>query len=311
MNTDPTYPITPSESHWKKEIFDKFGTRLAPKQGENWQQLYERLKTEIFATQEKVLQRAASFNCENLAAKLILQDGLKKDLGEPTPLMASIFANSAKSVEMLLRLEVDLTSKQLGLSPLHWAIIIARKSNPVNPDYEIVNMILQKITHLESEIIFDAAINGDFQLLRLILQRGFNINTQNHKGESVLIGLVLAKESNEKNLKIMNWLIEHGAKVNLPDDMGKTPLHYAIGKKDLGYISLLWDYSAEMGARDNNGNSCLDWALFGGDPVFIEKQNSKDWQSAKFELFLLKVNVAAYSILLCKKFCQLKQKIFG
>lgn len=65
------------------------------------------------------------------------------------------------------------------------------------------------------------------------------------------------KDSYEKALE----LITNGAKVNLKDFLGKTPLHYAVGKREPEKLELLLQNMADPNATDRRNNTPLHLEL--------------------------------------------------
>lgn len=102
------------------------------------------------------------------------------------------------------------------------------------------------------------AWEGNFELMKLYLAHGVDINRANSKGETAV---ALAAWKGRQD--VVNWLLERGANLN-----GKprqwTPLHYAVfsGHKDLA-LSLIAQ-GADINARSTNGSSVLMMAIYEG-----------------------------------------------
>jgi ankyrin repeat protein len=50
-------------------------------------------------------------------------------------------------------------------------------------------------------------------------------------------------------------LLEHGAKVNVPGDIGWTPLHRAASYDNVQLVRLLLEHGADVNARDRSGKT--------------------------------------------------------
>ena len=55
----------------------------------------------------------------------------------------------------------------------------------------------------------------------------------------------------------MQVLIDAGADIEVKDEMGRSPLHYASGVRELGIVKLLIKAGAKVCATDNTGGTCL------------------------------------------------------
>lgn len=63
---------------------------------------------------------------------------------------------------------------------------------------------------------------------------------------------------NRSNLEIVSSLTNNGCDVNLQNDKGYTPLHYACLRRDVEMIKVLLDHGAQNEIRDNQGRSPKD-----------------------------------------------------
>jgi uncharacterized protein len=70
-------------------------------------------------------------------------------------------------------------------------------------------------------------------------------------------------------------LIEAGAKIDAPGDLGLTPLHYAAMRGDLSMVSLLLKAGAPLSARNDFGETPLRVAELGshGDVANLLRRN--------------------------------------
>lgn len=58
----------------------------------------------------------------------------------------------------------------------------------------------------------------------------------------------------------MAVLLEHGADLTARDNLGQTPLHYAVDNQEVDLAITLLNHGAETNAADNNGNTVLHLA---------------------------------------------------
>lgn len=97
---------------------------------------------------------------------------------------------------------------------------------------------------------------------RLFLASGININSQDKHGKTPLHYAA----STQGNDKLIQYLLEHGAEVDIIDDKEETPLFYAMRNiGDDGHVSyqgikVLLEHGAQINARDKQGRTPLGLA---------------------------------------------------
>ena len=87
-------------------------------------------------------------------------------------------------------------------------------------------------------VIHYAALMGDLNRVKLLVEKGADFNTKNKRGETVLFYAVQSG-----NLELVKFLVEKGADVNAKDEDGKTVLDYASRNQELV------DWLKEHGAK--------------------------------------------------------------
>ena len=64
------------------------------------------------------------------------------------------------------------------------------------------------------------------------------------------------------NPRVITLLTDRGANIDTKEDLGMTPLHYAVaGAGNTKAISLLLDRGADIDAKDGEGLTCLHWVV--------------------------------------------------
>ncbi|XP_044726605.1 putative ankyrin repeat protein RF_0381 isoform X3 [Chrysoperla carnea] len=87
-----------------------------------------------------------------------------------------------------------------------------------------------------------AVINDDIEIIKMLLVRGANINTQNRFGQTPLHKAI----ENNDQVEIIELLLKHKADINAEDECRKTPLFKAIENKNLKITKLLLDNGANV-----------------------------------------------------------------
>ena len=103
--------------------------------------------------------------------------------------------------------------------------------------------------------IFWAASTGDVKLLEFLIDRGAKIEECDKTGGTSLHAAVLAGQLNAATL-----LLDRGADVNAASNNGQQPLHRAVLRRDASMVALLLDRGATIDAKDAAGCTPADWA---------------------------------------------------
>ena len=111
------------------------------------------------------------------------------------------------------------------------------------------------------KIIVDAAERGDIKgvqdALNQVLQQGFNINYQDDEYQETTLHRVLAQptiQTNPEAVNLVKALLAAGAKPNLKNFKGNTPLHFATNP---AIIRELVKAGADVNARNDDSNTPL------------------------------------------------------
>jgi len=100
------------------------------------------------------------------------------------------------------------------------------------------------------ESLIESIHDNNYLRVKELVESGADINRAVRLGKEETTPLVEAIKSG--NLKIIKYLISHGASVNLKIN-GKSPLHFAVGNNKPNIVKLLLASGAEVNAKDNTG----------------------------------------------------------
>lgn len=107
-----------------------------------------------------------------------------------------------------------------------------------------------------------AANGGYFNIVEYLILKGANVNSSDNKMETVLMKTVLAqiKGFTDNHAKILNFLLEKGARINDVDKYGWTALFSAVFKLSIQAVDCLLLGGADPTIKDNKGRTVLDYA---------------------------------------------------
>lgn len=164
-------------------------------------------------------------------AQLLLAHGADvnaPDQHQTTPLQWAARFSSDKLVRLLLDAgaELELGADAVGYAALHYSTI-----------------------HY-------AAGQGSPETIRLLVERGANINIKDKYGRTPLHLLALFKRG-----EVVDLLLELGADINSKDEDGLTPLQSAVKEGSPGTLRALLKHNPDLEQKDRYGQSLLDLAF--------------------------------------------------
>lgn len=104
--------------------------------------------------------------------------------------------------------------------------------------------------------ILCAAINGDKEMVSLLLEYGADINAEDSKGETALFFAATDTEGTD----MLKFLVDNGADVNHLSNNGVTATHIAAAASNLDAVKLLEKSGAKMDAVTVSGYSIIYYA---------------------------------------------------
>ena len=110
-----------------------------------------------------------------------------------------------------------------------------------------------------------AVRKGHVKVVKLLLESGANVDTQDRDGTTVL-HFAVEKEQD----KVVQVLLESGVNVNGQHKDGRTALHFAVEKGQEKFVQLLLECGANVDAEDKDGKTVLYSAVEKGCPVIVE-----------------------------------------
>lgn len=108
----------------------------------------------------------------------------------------------------------------------------------------------------------ECAIDAEnFEAADFLLSQGAEIDNSHSSNTKAMIFRLVSSSS----LAALDYAIKHGARVDLYNDMGETPLHIAAMSKMSDKVNLLLDRGADIEAKTRDGQTPLHYAVKIGD----------------------------------------------
>jgi ankyrin repeat protein len=169
------------------------------------------------------------------------------------PLHYAVIYGRREAVEFLLSkgAEIDMMDADHGRTPLHYASITGHA--------DIVEILFRKGVNLNEgdkygwTPLHHSAINGNSDIIDLLLSKGAKVDAVDETGKTSLHYAVTYGHHGSAQK-----LIEAGGDVNRTDDEGRTPLHYAVRWKSSDEtILMLINKGAKLNIKDKQGMTPL------------------------------------------------------
>lgn len=151
-------------------------------------------------------------------------------------------------IPILLQAGADREAKdRFGQTPLDLAL--AYKNSPVIPELLKASTGSATPDSGAEQAMEAATLRGQTEIVRLLVQNGFDVNRETTAGSTYLHDAALKNQ-----VKIAELLIQAGAKLEARNRAGRTPLHDAAIGGSLEMLTLLLDKGADINARDGESD---------------------------------------------------------
>lgn len=180
------------------------------------------------------------------------------DVVDPNSLSAMARVPSIPNNLHSLRL-FDLTQpKQAEFLPPITSIVKAASKGNIEIVKEILNNNKDKVDEVENgaSCLQVASHRGHEKMVKLLLERGGNINIADKDGNTPLHFAVQGKKT-----AVIKLLLEHNANVSLLNSSGQTAIHLAIAKEQKESIKALVLASCDVHVKDGNGDTAVHAAI--------------------------------------------------
>lgn len=185
----------------------------------------------------------------------------QRDIGGATPLSIAIETNHGAAARALIDAGADVgLAGHAGVTPLIAAAyngnlvvldaLLGHKANPATTDGTGKTALLY------------AAARGFPSIVTRLLDAGIDVNTVYANGLTVLSWAAGYSEDvpTAEGVTLVTRLLERGAKTDIADDRGQTPLMIAAAMDHAEVIDILLAHGANLQARDASGKNAVDLA---------------------------------------------------
>jgi len=186
----------------------------------------------------------------------------------------AVVQKNTKTIDLLIYSGADINLKdRRGRPPVFNILsedsgyVSLYKNLPSAVKVDILDAFLNKgydinsVDNLGESLLFKAVAAKDEFLMNILLEKGANILLTNNNGESVL-----AKSIKENtSIRLIKFLVVLGSDVNQQDNNGETPLHKAFHLDNKAVIQILIDENADLKITNNNNFTPVDISLYMND----------------------------------------------
>ncbi len=226
---------------------------------------------------------------------IVSADDFKYDDKEDTLLQMAVRYNRLNFVETLIEMGADVNTKNTsGDTPLRWAaynqfipIIKVLLENGADPNLDdrygmavvhwfasarynthsdsITNMLvnagadLNKANNLGANALHYAAGHSVVGMVKTLLRFKVDKQKLTNKGESIMHWASARIGNTNRTLSILNLLDRD--QINLPNLLGRTPLHLAVTSRNYKAVVWLIERGADIYFEDKEGETPMDYAI--------------------------------------------------
>jgi ankyrin repeat protein len=130
---------------------------------------------------------------------------------------------------------------------------VAVQQGDINKVHSLINRVG---IDTRSTAVHTAILFGKYDILKLLIENGADINAKDNQGNSPIHGAI---ENNE--IHILRLLIEKGADINAKNNLGQSPLHLAVELDNFNCAQVLILSRVDINAQNNLGQSPLHLAV--------------------------------------------------
>jgi len=181
-----------------------------------------------------------------------------------TSLMYAAFYGRELMVTFLIDNGANTNLQNLsGETALMWAV---ERQNWTSVEILLQRGVNTNLTDIQGKTALHKASKlGLMKFVELLVEKGNADVNQVAKGDNLDGCSALQEAAYFGKSDIVIFLVEHGARVNQQNKLGRTALHRAASKNDVDVIQTLLDNGSDIDQVDQSGKTAIHWATFYGN----------------------------------------------
>ena len=179
-----------------------------------------------------------------------------------TPLLVAVHNNDIETVNVLIRHGADpnFAQKHAGGKTILMESVL-KNNKEITEALLNANARINDVTKISgNNALILATIHGSIECLKILLQRGSNVDQQNNNGKTALS--MAAKFGSVESIEI---LLQHNASINVQDYSKKTALMYAAFGNHADCVKILIASGAMLDITDNEKLDALMLSLINNE----------------------------------------------
>ena len=212
-------------------------------------------------------------DCSPEVLSCLIENGADVNLSTDnnrTPLMTACEYGHINTVTILIEhgANVYLQDRD-GLSAVHYAV---RGSQAC----EILSCLMENGADVDVKT-FDnctplmiAAQRGDTKVVTFLIEQGAMVNLQDKDGNAAVHYAIQENSGSHESNEVLDYLIQNGADVNAQSNEGRTPLMKAIELAEVTKATFLIEQGANMNLQDKSGDTALHYAVRTDSPEITD-----------------------------------------
>jgi len=209
-------------------------------------------------------------NEEEILAQALITSGLRVNIIANSRLEASKESSANAGIGPLLINEAtdtltDFIKTIVRSYPLTGCLIFIKAAS--DGDISLINIYFENELNIDLDnsynpknrnALMEASYNGHIEIVKLLLERGANVNTKNKYGETALI-----LSAGSYNKEVVACLLQNGADVNATDIWRENALLNSVANGHAENVKLLLIAGANVNAENMIGCTALSIAIHG------------------------------------------------